>query len=243
MGFTSNIDIVIYVIEAIACVSFATSGAFAALRRKADILGVIILTLIAIFGGGLLRDLIINEGAPHIFYDPQYLVLAAIAIVICIFWFVIASIKKTAPFILNHYHDHWIYILDAIGIAFFCISGVRVAKASLVNSAFITSSNVIGQYVYLTCLGVITGVGGGMFRDVFLAEIPAVFKKHFYMTPCIIGTIIYVIMDNFLGEPYILLSISVSSLIIIGLRVAATLRLWNLPSAKALNEIMDQENK
>ena len=246
MIFNSPIDIALFVIEIIGCISFATSGAFKAIRKKADVLGVVILTFIEVFGGGLLRDLIISQSAPHIFWDPEYLILAAVSVAISILWFCIGYFKKSAWFIEKHRHDFWIYALDALGIAVFCVCGVRVADASIATSAYIKSSNVVGSYVYSIALGVISGVGGGMFRDVFVNELPMVFKKHFYMTPCIVGTIAFTFMYRLLNPKYLLLSVVVGLVIIVGLRILAIVFRWNLPSAKGYNEtisIEDNQNK
>ena len=237
--FTSPLDIILFIIEIVACVSFATSGAITALRKKADILGVIILTLIEVFGGGLLRDLILQKGAPHIFWDPEYFILAAVTMVIAIFWFILAYFKKSAKFVEKHRHDFWIYLLDAIGIGVFCIAGVKTSLAVMDPSY-----QMISKIIFLTSLGVITGVCGGMFRDVFVGEIPMVFKKKFYMTPCILGTFIYVLYmllspDTSLEILFILLSLAV----IVGLRVLAVIFQWNLPVARGYNQMVEEESK
>lgn len=237
MFLNTPLDIILFVIEILGCVAFATAGAFKAIRKRADILGVIILTLIEVFGGGLLRDLIISQGVPHLFWDPEYLVFLGVSTTVTIIWFMVAYFRKSAPFIEKHRHDFWIYALDAVGIAVFCVAGVRVAYASLESFAI---TNVIGKYFYLIFLGVTTGVGGGMFRDIFVNEIPMVFKKHFYMTPCILGTTAFAIMYDLLPSKFLILSVSVSLLIIIGLRIIATIFKWNLPYAKGYNDSTDE---
>ncbi len=234
MGFTSTLDVIIYIIEIIGVVSFASSGAITAIRKKNDILGVWLSTSIAIFGGGLLRDLIISNGPPHIFWDLQYLVLLGISIFISSIWFIIASIKKTASFIEKHRHDFWIYGLDAIGIAVFCCTGLQVAYSNIPENI-----TTFGRYFYLISLGVISGVGGGMFRDVFLGNIPMVFTKHFYMTPCILGTTIYALIYKRCDD---ILSIVICTVIITTLRVLATIYKWNMPRANAYNELVNIEH-
>lgn len=233
LNFESGIDIVLFIIEVIGCISFATSGAITALRKKADILGVWILTLISIFGGGLLRDLIMGQ-TPHIFWDFEYLVLALITLIISTFWFLIAYFNKTAKFIDSHRHDFWIYLIDAIGIGVFCIYGVEAASRTIPIDA-----SLVGKYVYLISLGVITGVGGGMFRDVFIGQIPMVFRKHFYMTPCIFGSLIFSIL--FTLDVNHIVSICIGVGLIVILRTLATIYKWNLPVAKAYNQLLDNE--
>lgn len=236
LSFNSNVDVILYVIQIIGCISFATSGAITALRKKVDILGVWVLTLIGIFGGGLLRDLIINKEAPHIFWDAQYLILAMVAIIISTGWFLIAYFKRTVSIIDIHRHDLWIYVIDAVGTAIFCIYGVKAAF-----DAIPVGSSLIGQFVFVICLGVITGVGGGMFRDVFLGEIPIIFKKHFYITPCILGTTLYAILFSLKVND--ILSICLSIGLVVILRSLASIYRWNLPCAKAYNQILEEKEK
>ncbi len=239
ISFKTPIDVVLFIAEIIACISFATSGAITALRKKTDLLGVWILTLIEVFGGGLLRDLILNKGAPHIFWDPEYLWLAALVIAISTVCFVLACLPKTAKYLEDHRHAFWIYALDAIGISVFSVAGAKTAFYALPEEI-----GAFETYVFCVCLGVITGVGGGMFRDVFVGEIPSVFKKHFYMMPCIIGTTIYAaFLINDWGDSYGIVGVALSCAVIITLRILATLFQWNLPRAKAFNTIMEEESK
>lgn len=236
LKFNSNIDVILYIIEVIGCISFSSSGAIKAIRKKTDILGVWILTLIEIFGGGLLRDLIISNGPPHIFWDEEYLSLALISLIITTIWFLIGYFKKTSVIIDTHRHDFWIYILDAIGMSVFVIYGVQIAYNNLPNDI-----SFIGTYVYVITLGVISGVGGGMFRDLFVGEIPMVFKKHFYMTPCIIGALIYSLL--YINNVNTILSIIIGICIITILRFFAIVYKWNLPSAKGYNLLVVEREK
>ena len=236
LHFDSNIDVILFIIQMIGCISFATSGAITALRKKVDILGVWILTLIGIFGGGLLRDLIINNGPPHIFWDSQYLILALAAIIISTIWFFIAYYKKTVFIIDIHAHDLWIYVIDALGTAIFCIYGVKEAY-----NAIPVDASLFGKYVFVISLGVISGVGGRMFRDVFIGEIPIIFKKHFYITPSIIGSTIYAILYSLNINDIFSICISIGSVVV--LRSLASIYRWNLPSAKAYNMLLDEKEK
>lgn len=232
MLFESTIDIVLFIIQVIGCLSFSTSGAIRAIRKKTDILGVYVLTLIEIFGGGLLRDLIINKEPPHIFWDIEYLVLAGISIVISTIWFLIGYFPKTANLIEKKRHDFWIYLLDALGTSAFVVCGVQLTALNAPENI-----TMFGKYVYIITLGVLTGIGGGIFRDVFVGDIPTVFKKHFYMTPCIIGAGIYTVFYLNSFNQYASIFISMSIMVI--LRVLATIYRWNLPTAKGYNALIE----
>ena len=228
--FDGPLSIVIFIVEILGCISFATSGAITAIRKKADYVGVVVLTLIEIFGGGLLRDLILNQGVPHIFYDLEYLFLALLSIIIASIWFIIAYFRKSATIIDKHRHDKWIYIVDAIGVSVFCISGCQFA-----NNIVVDNITLQGKYTLCICSGVITGVCGGMCRDVFVGEIPMVFRKHFYMIPCLLGCTLYTIMVLNGCNDFISLIFGVLTIII--LRTLATIFKWNLPSARGYDEL------
>ncbi|MGN1295124.1 MAG: trimeric intracellular cation channel family protein [Bacilli bacterium] len=233
--FDGPLSLGIFIVEILGCISFATSGAITAIRKKADYVGVIVLTLIEIFGGGLLRDLILNQGVPHIFYDPEYLFLALLSIIIASIWFIIAYFRRSAGIIDRHRHDKWIYIVDAIGVSVFCIAGCQFA-----NNVIVEGITIEGKYTLCICSGVITGVCGGMCRDVFVGEIPMVFKKHFYMIPCLLGCLIYVVMAFNGCNDFIAMIVGV--LTIITLRTLATIYKWNLPSAKGYDELISLRN-
>ena len=234
--FDNAFDLIIFIIEIIGCLSFGTSGAIKAIRSKTDILGVWVLTLFEAFGGGLIRDLIISEYPPFIIWNKEYHLLALVIIVVSLVWFIIAYNKKTAHFIEKHRHDRWIYYVDAVGIAAFCVAGCQIAQKWVPAGA-----GTIGTHVFVVTLGVVTGVGGGMLRDVIMGRIPSVFQKHFYMTPCIIGCLIHSIMI-FIGAEYIISSIVCFSIIII-LRFLAIKFEWNLPIAKGYNELIESIDK
>ena len=149
--------------------------------------------------------------------------------------FIIGYNKKSAHLIEKHRHDSWIYYLDAIGIAAFCVSGLTIAYKWIPEQA-----GVVGTYVFVITLGVLTGVGGGMLRDIFMGRIPTIFQKHFYMTPCIIGCLVYMLMVN-LGVSHIISSIVCFSIILV-LRFLAIKFQWNLPIAKGYKELIDEKN-
>lgn len=233
LNFDTSLDWIVFAIEILGVISFASSGAIVAIRKKADIVGILILTLIEVFGGGVLRDLIINKGAPHLFWDTEYFYLAGVAIIVSFIWFFIGYFKKSAGFIEKHRHDMWIYILDAVGVAIFCVSGCKTAYKGI-DPKF----TEFARYVFIVFLGVVSGVCGGIFRDICIGEIPKAFKKHFYITPALIGTIIYAIL--YVHEVNELLITLLCASLIIVLRIFAIIYKWNMPAAKAYNELREE---
>ena len=233
--FENTFDLIIFIIEIIGCISFGTSGAIKAIRSNTDILGVWILTLIEAFGGGLIRDLVISSYPPFIFWNKEYHLMALVIIITSLLLFIIGYNRKTAHLIEKHRHDSWIYYLDAIGIAAFCVSGLTIAYKWVPVEA-----GLVGSYVFVITLGVTTGVGGGMLRDIFMGRIPSVFQKHFYMTPCILGCLGYMLLAS-LGVAHIISSIICFTIIIV-LRFLAIKFQWNLPVAKGYKELIDNNN-
>ena len=170
LEFSSAFDLIIFIIEILGCISFATSGAIKAIRSKTDILGVWVLTLIETFGGGLIRDLIISEYPPLIFWNKEYHIMALVIIVVSLFWFIIGYNKKSASIIEKHRHDRWIYYIDAIGIAAFCVSGLKIASEHIPLSAGRIGSNIfrlmrwLTEKIIITCLAEIITIQNIMIK-------------------------------------------------------------------------------
>lgn len=194
------------ILEIIGTIAFSVSGAVVGIRKKMDILGVTTLGIITAVGGGVIRDIIIGATPPAAFRNPVY-ALVAIAAALVVF----------LPFISTRINlDHFIWILaDSIGLGAFTMIGVSTG-ASFDN-------------VFLEVfLGVITGVGGGVIRDVCSGDIPMIFIKHFYACPCIIGAVICAVMNDFNPD----LAIVSGFAAIIVLRLLAAKYKWHLPKAK-----------
>ena len=194
------------ILEIIGTIAFSVSGALVGIRNKMDILGIATLGILTAVGGGVIRDLIIGSTPPAAFRDPVY-ALIAIAVAIIVF----------LPFISKRINlDHFVWILaDSIGLGAFTIIGV--------------STGVSFDNVFLEVfLGVITGVGGGVLRDICSGNIPMIFIKHFYACPCIIGAVICAVLNGYNAD----LAIVSGFTVIVVLRLLAAKYKWHLPKAK-----------
>jgi uncharacterized membrane protein YeiH len=209
------IDIILKIVEYIGVVSFTISGTVIAINKKTDGVGAVVFALLTCFGGGLIRDIILGV-TPRVLTDTNMHYLALTCIFISLLCFVLAFIPKTATFIFKHSHDFVIEFTDAVGLSVFCIFGIDAA----VETASLSSP------VLLIFCGCITGVGGGMLRDVFSAEIPFIFRKHIYLIPTLCGSVFYTLTYNHIPH---LVSMLFSIGIIIILRVFAIIFKWNLP--------------
>ncbi len=152
---------------------FAISGALAAGRKSLDLLGVVVIAIVTSIGGGTLRDLLLDRTAFWI-VDPRYLVTIITAAL-----FTVVYVRYRRP------PDKALQLADALGLALFSISGAQIAEAS-------GAGGLIAVF-----MGTITGVFGGVLRDVLCAEIPMILRKgNIYATAAITGTSAYVALQD-----------------------------------------------
>ena len=212
-------DVFVFIIEIISIVAFGISGALTAIKKGMDVFGVVIIGVTTAIGGGIIRDLVLGIHPPLTFANPVYAAVTASASLI--------------TFIVQYRHakrhngeihpkrvkltDAVMFWLDTVGIAIFTVVGVSAAytaKAVEING-------------FLLCfVGVITGVGGGILRDLLTGNTPYVFVKHFYASACLCGSIVCVLLWAPAGRITAMLAGAATTLI---LRVLAAHFRWNLP--------------
>jgi len=202
--------------ELIGVAAFAASGAMAAIDKKADIFGVLFLAVITALGGGIIRDVLLGHLPPRMFTSYVYIALA----VFCAGLVFIDAYAHREKY--QHHKDkldHIVNIFDAVGLAVFTVTGMELA----------IEQYGMGKLVLAVMMGVTTGVGGGMLRDVLTNCMPAVLHKRIYAVASMAGALLY----------YIMLSLNVNRavgaaaamLLIFALRILATVYKWNLPKA------------
>jgi uncharacterized membrane protein YeiH len=187
---------------------FAISGASAGVGRRLDLFGVLVLSFVAGNVGGITRDLLIGAVPPAAIADWRYLAVSLLAGVITFFWY--SGIEKLGNPVL---------IFDAAGLAFFAVAGAHKALAFGLNP------------VMSALLGMLTGIGGGMMRDVLLAEIPTVLRADLYAVAALLGASVVVIgaMLHLPSEA----SAIVGAVLCFGLRYMSIWHGWRLPVANA----------
>jgi uncharacterized membrane protein YeiH len=203
---TSLIDQLVYFFDLFGTAVFAFSGVLVAGRLRMDAIGVIVLAAVTAIGGGTIRDLLI--GASPIFWiqDTTYLwvILATAALGM---W--LARVPRRLPW-------YALPVADAFGLALFVVIGAK--KALL----FGTSGMVA------VVMGVITGVAGGLIRDVLAREIPMVLQKEIYATACIFGGVLYTVSLSL--ELAHIPAMLISMLGVLAVRITAIFRHLSLPS-------------
>lgn len=209
-------DELIYALEIIGAAAFAVSGAMAALEHDADIFGVIFLAVVTALGGGVIRDLLLGVTPPKMFVSYVYLAVAALAALVV---FADAYIRREKYRKHRDKLDSINNMFDAVGLAVFTVSGM--------NTAMQQSDNVL----LILVLGMSTGVGGGMLRDMMINKMPKVLRKRVYAVASLLGGGVYYGLFA-LGVHETIAAVSGMALII-ALRVLATVYKWNLPAIRS----------
>src|SRR3954470_24962895 len=186
---------------------FALSGALAGVKRELDLFGVLVLSFAAANSGGITRDLLIGAVPPGAIGDWRYLGVSLFAGVIT-FYFSSLLVRMSNPVLL----------FDAAGLALFAVSGASKAIAYGLNP------------VMAITLGMVTGIGGGMMRDLLLAEIPTVLRAELYAVAALAAAAV-VVIGHALELPAAPVS-AVALILCFWLRVMAIRRGWRLPVAK-----------
>lgn len=208
-------EIVLIVLEIVGTIAFAVSGAFVAINAKFDVFGVLVVGCLTAVGGGIMRDILIGATPPAIFSKPYIVGIAAIASLVV---FIVAYIYRNRFQAVRERVETINNLFDAMGLAAFTVAGTAVAFANkaLAANPFLS-----------IMLGVLTGVGGGVLRDIVTENLPYIFKKHVYALASIVGAIIYYALRCWTGETIVP---SVAAMVFIfAVRLLATKYRWSLP--------------
>ena len=216
-GITVSVSSTLFFIaEIIGTVAFALSGTMTGLKYHLDLFGVLMLAITTALGGGVIRDLLIGRIPPVMFRDYRYL-LCAVGVSLLVF--------LLARFANRGYHQHedritaLANIFDAVGLGAFAVVGMEAGiAAGYGDNGF-----------FLVFLGLMTCIGGGIMRDLFVVRMPGVLHKHVYALPCILGACLYLLLTRLAVSD--LIATPATMAVIFTLRMLATRYHWNLPHA------------
>jgi uncharacterized membrane protein YeiH len=185
---------------------FALSGAAAAVKAELDFFGVLVLSLVAATTGGIIRDVLIGAIPPATLVDWRYLAISLIAGILTFYWFPRIERLKNP-----------VQLFDAAGLALFAVTGAHKALAYGLDAPM------------AALLGMVTGIGGGMARDVLLREIPTVLRAELYAVAALAGAGGVVIGES-LALPSTATTV-IGIVLCLGLRLGSIYRGWHLPKA------------
>ena len=182
-------DTFIFVLEIIGTVAFASSGAMTAIEKKMDIFGVNILGATTAVGGGMMRDIILGVTPPAAFSQPVYILFSILTSTL------LFAIVYTNPEILhsrikNRYYDKIMLWCDTAGLGIFTVVGIQTASRILPQD----------NPFFFFFIGVLTGVGGGVLRDIMAGETPYILVREIYASAAIAGGITCVVCGSTMGE-------------------------------------------
>ena len=207
VDFSFPIDGFISILDYLGTAAFAITGASKAIAHKADIFGIIVLATVVGVAGGITRDVIFGR-FPTAFSDPIYIVITVIVGVVMFFLY--SYFKKRM--------NVWL-VFDAIGLGVFSIIGASIAY------------QIVGlDFLPIMFGGVITAIGGGILRDVFVREIPIVFVKEVYAVASLVGIVIFYSILSYGGDMQVASIIGIIAAT--GIRLLAMKYNWNLPKVR-----------
>ncbi|MFG2055095.1 trimeric intracellular cation channel family protein [Micromonospora sp. NPDC048930] len=185
---------------------FAASGASAAVAKRLDLFGVVFVGVVAALGGGIFRDLVIDEVPPLAFADWRYAAAAAVTAA-AVFWLhpQLARLRTT------------VLVLDAAGLGLFTVTGTLKALDAHVPA------------VGACMIGMLTAIGGGLGRDLLTGEIPVVLRREIYALAALAGSILVALLSAY-GQAKAL-PLTVAATFVFVLRLVSLRRRWSAPVA------------
>jgi uncharacterized membrane protein YeiH len=227
-------ETVLSILEIIGIISFSAAGAMVAIDREADVFGVVFLSVITCYGGGLLRDVMVGTSIgrerPWLFLGSNtaslYMILT-VATALAVFLIALLFKKhyareERAVVAINN-------VLDAFGIGVFAAIGTEACLE-------------LGAFVAIT-MGMVTCVGGGLMRDVILGDIPFILRKYVYAVATIIGSAVYYIVAVVFmpgNEAATVVATVSCTLVVFVIRMLATAFKLNLPKAIRFSELKEE---
>ncbi|MCF0111703.1 MAG: trimeric intracellular cation channel family protein [Erysipelotrichaceae bacterium] len=201
-----------FVIEIIGVISFAVSGSIVAMKRECDLFGVIVLGVATATGGGIIRDMLLGIHPPIFFQKPIYAAIAAFSSVLAflVVYFNHGTFTKHKKQI--EYLD---LISDSLGLGIFVVVGINTTISQGSQSLFL-----------IQFIGIMTGVGGGILRDMMAVQIPMVLRKRIYAVAALLGGLVYYYSLAVL-PPSLATVVSIGFTVTI--RALAAHYKWNLP--------------
>ncbi len=205
-----------FVVEVLGTIAFSISGAMLAIERKMDLFGVLFLGLVTVSGGGFMRDVVLGIVPPSMFISPM---LIPVGLITSFYTFLaIHWNQHLIPYLPEGLFQWILNFTDAVGLGLFTVLGVNVA----IDAGY-------GDYHrFVIFLGMLTGVGGGMLRDILAGLTPAILRKHIYACASLLGAACYDYLLLCMEKGYAMFA---GAVIVMVVRMLAYHLNWNMPRA------------
>jgi uncharacterized membrane protein YeiH len=197
--------VILYVLDLLGVGVAAVSGALAAGRSRLDLLGVVVIAALSAVGGGTTRDLLMNRHPIFWISDPSYLIVICATAAVTVLYVRVRPVPAQA-----------LLVADALALALFAMSGAQVAEAARLSP------------IIVVLMGTMTGVAGGVLRDVLTGVVPLILRRDVYATAAISGISLYLVLET-LGIRQAPASVAGMAAVVI-LRLLAILWGWQLPT-------------
>jgi uncharacterized membrane protein YeiH len=202
-----GIDTLLPALDLLGTFVFALSGAVKGVKGRLDLFGVLVMSFAAASAGSITRDVVIGAVPPAAISDWRYLAASVLAGLLTFTWHPVIERVRSA-----------VLVFDGAGLALFAVTGTQAALASGLN------------LIMAALLGMVTGIGGGMLRDLLVGEVPIVLRTDLYAVAALLGATV-VAGGDVIGLPPAAGTIA-GAIVCFGLRVVAIRRGWRLPAAR-----------
>ncbi len=204
-------DTFLLILELAGTMAFAASGAMTGSKKEMDLFGVWILGLTTAVGGGVIRDLILGNVPPATFRDPIYAAVASATSLI----FFLPQVRRALQRDQRRF-DLVMLLMDSAGLGIFTVTGIRLAYDTVADPG----------WFLLVFVGVVTGVGGGVLRDVLAGDTPYIFRKHVYASASLAGALLCAILWRPAGSLPAMLA---GMCLVLSIRCLSAYFHWDLP--------------
>lgn len=212
-------DSIIFFMEILGTIAFAASGAMVGIRKRMDIFGICVLGVVTAVGGGMTRDVILGK-LPSALQKPVYV---EVSVVTALAIFILLYVKQDLlSGKMGTFYDKTMLIMDSVGLGIFTTLGVMTG----IDNGYERNTFL------LVFIGMLTGVGGGLMRDMMAGEEPYIFVKHIYACASLVGALGGVWIYREWGR---LPAVFIGAFIVMAIRFLAAHYRWNLPHPKSLS--------
>ncbi|MDO5714163.1 MAG: trimeric intracellular cation channel family protein [Tissierellia bacterium] len=203
-----------FTLDLIGTIAFALSGALLGIRRSMDLFGIIVLGVVTAVGGGMLRDTMLGLTPPTALARPLFTLVAVLCSLILFLIFYGRGEMLHKNYIMVF--EKILVIFDAFGLGAFTVVGMNVSELAGYGD----------RHFLMIFMGMITGIGGGIIRDVLAGIVPFVFIRHVYAAASFVGGLVYVLIVPYIGSSYAMV---IGFVIIVTVRLLAAKNKWELP--------------